>query len=288
MRKNWAVFVSGAISAMHRGHDMASANAEMIRRVVSGKGPDQSVADPGSGARTVMNIAAVHVPSVCNATYKNTYDLQRIGGKGPSKIRDEVDNALRYAHGKAKEDVYFGAVEVNGSGVRFYGDFCFVLKSEAVDADTVVLSSNSYDLAREPCTPAGQPLNQQYMTDHLKKMTGKLSADLPNMAVAKTMETRSIADRRLTTGQVSDAILEDEDYMEVLKIGSFGAGGLQEARVSAADSALELQIGERSLLGPTPSLAELHWRKHRRAAVGALRKKQVSVRVITTSGRVRA
>ena len=60
-------------------------------------------------------------------------------------------------------------------------------------------------------------------------------------------------ERRLTTGQISEAVLDDEDYIEVLKIGSFDVGALQEARVSAADAAAEAQVGAQLQMGPAPT-----------------------------------
>jgi hypothetical protein len=91
----------------------------------------------------------------------------------------------------------------------------------------------------------------------------------------------------MTTGQISETVLDDEEYLEVLKVGSFDASDLQEARLSAADVAAEEQIGTQLRLGPCPSLGELQWRKHRRAATKALQDRGVRARTVTTSGRVR-
>ena len=109
----------------------------------------------------------------------------------------------------------------------------------------------------------------------------------PEMAVLKAIAVRNVSVRRLTTGQISDLILDDEDYLEVLKIGSFDAVSLPEAGVSAAEAAAEGQNGDRLRLGSCPSLVELQWRKHRRAAVKALQGRGIRTRVVTTSGRTR-
>jgi hypothetical protein len=61
------------------------------------------------------------------------------------------------------------------------------------------------------------------------------------MAALKTFALRLVTERRLTTGQISAAVLEDEDYLEILKVGSFRPANLQEARVSATDTAAETQ-----------------------------------------------
>lgn len=261
-------------------------------------GPDKNVSDPMCGAHFAVNIAAVHVASFCSSqqkgkAYKNTYDLgktKRLGSVPQGaivSIRALVDKALCSVTGSKESEIYFGAVEVNGSGIRFYGDICFILKTTVIDSDTVVLTSNSYDLVRPPITQPGTPPKASILLSTVKTMAGSWGADLPEMTVLKALSTRNFAGRRLTTGQVSDVVLDDEDYLEVLKLGSFDASNLQEARVSAADVAAEGQISEQLRLGICPNLAELQWRKHRRAAVKALQGQGVRTRVITTSGRVR-
>jgi hypothetical protein len=279
-------------------HPMLTANLDMIRRVVRGQGPDEADSDPMLGARVAINIAAVHVPSFCNPpagtkAYKNTYDLEKTpligdlpaGTKPPA--RTVVDTVLSQITETPAPDIYFGAVELNGTGIRFYGDVCMILNADAVGADPVVLSSNSYDLIRPPITPPGQEAEVSTLLPQATKMAGRWQQDKQDMVALKTLDQRAGTDRRLTTGQISDAVLNDEDYLEVLKIDSFDSSHLQEVRLSAADVAAETQIGERLRLGQCPPLTELQWRKHRRAALAALRKRGVSSRVVTTAGRVR-
>jgi hypothetical protein len=299
--QDWKQRVLDAIKkAIASGGDpaMLDANASMIRRVIRGMGPDKDVVDPGCGARVAMNISAVHVASFCAAlgnAYKNTYDLGKTkllgdipkGGEIPT--RAVVDDALGNVTNRAANEIYFGALEVHGSGIRFYGDICFILKTDIIDENnTVILQSNSYDLVRPPIATSGSTLNKSALRQNAKQRAGLWGTHMDDMAVLKTFGMREASGRRLTTGQVSDAVLDDEDYLEVLKLGSFGATDLQEARVSAADAAAEGQIGEQLRLGLCPSLAELQWRKHRRAAVKSLQGRGVHTRVITTTGRVRA
>jgi hypothetical protein len=278
---------------------MAEANRDMVLRVVSGMGPDKPTVDESSGARAVVNISAVHIPSFCKPRpgekpYKNTYDLQKepvLGDRQPinvSSSRKAVDGVIQGGLHKQPADLYFAAVEINGTGVRFYGDMCLVLKRAAVAADTPVLTTNSYDLIRPPITPAGAAPDIPALTLLIDQMAGEWQANTGHLAALKSFDILQHTARRLTTGQISDAILEDEDYLEVLKAGTFGANDLQEARVSAADTAAEIQIGERTRLGPCPSLAEIQWRKQRLAAQRSLAASGVTVRVITTSGRTRS
>jgi hypothetical protein len=298
--QNWKQKVDSRLQNISEqaAREMALANADMICRIMAGMGPDKNKPDPACGARVVLNIAAVHVPSFCEApkdgrAYKNTYDLkttQALTQIPPGSIipaRALVDNILTTVTGTTADQIYFGAVEVNGAGIRFYGDICFVLNGDVPKPDTVVLTSNSYDLIRPPITPSGQKPTPATLKPYVDEMAGLWRAHTAFMATLKTIGSRAVTDRRLTTGQISAAVLDDEDYLEVLKIGSFDVTNLQEARVSAADAAAEVQIGEQLRLGPCPSLAELQWRKHRRAATKALQKQGVRTRTVTTSGRVR-
>jgi hypothetical protein len=139
----------------------AQANADSVVDTIKGCGPDSSTIDPDFGARMVCNISSVHIPAFVTASlagekaYKNGYDLAkyRIGGSasdGSLKTRDIVDQALTHLVGVSGDKIYFGAVELNGAGVRFYGDICLVLKRDAVLSTTTILDRNSYDLVRSP------------------------------------------------------------------------------------------------------------------------------------------
>jgi hypothetical protein len=66
------------------------------------------------------------------------------------------------------------------------------------------------------------------------KLAGRWRRDLSSIAALKTVQALGLRQRRYTTGQISEAVRDDEDYIEVLKVGSFGVGDLQEVRLSAA------------------------------------------------------
>ena len=191
-----------------------------------------------------------------------------------------VDEALAKLTASTKEEIYFGAVELNGTGVRFYGDLCLVLDPVKVKKTTVILESNSYDLVRPPNT-----------FDDLDKRAAAASAPwqsgIADFAALKVMATRLITERRLTTGQFSTQCSRTKIISKSSRFGSFVASDLQEVRSSASDTAAENAIGERLRLGLSPSAAEANWRKHRRAAVRALTEKKIKVRVVTSSGRIR-
>lgn len=107
------------------------------------------------------------------------------------------------------------------------------------------------------------------------------------MVALKALQVLGLRTRRYTTGQISEIVRDDEDYMEVLKIGSFGADKLQEARFSAGEAAHDALTGDRLRARPAPRLESLMWRNRRRRAEEALRRRGIRVRVVTTSGRTR-
>ena len=277
-----------------KNRSMLAANVRLIARVVAGQGPDKDSIDPLSGARVVVNMAAVHVPAFCKSTYQNTYGRATTLGTAcaaPVSVRVFVDGMLESIPGAPhRTNLYFGALELNGTGIRFYGDICLVLKADHIDASTPVLEANSYDLVRPPLTRRGVKLDnaqKAVLEDKLKDMYCTWGAGLTRLVALKVSASRDMSQRRLTTGQISELVLSDEDYLEVLMGKTFTAGELQAARLSPADAAAETHIGEQLRSGPAPTIAELEWRKHRRAAVRALRKRQVPIAVSTTSGRVR-
>jgi hypothetical protein len=110
---------------------------------------------------------------------------------------------------------------------------------------------------------------------------------LPTIAAIKVLRSVVSRDRRWTLGQISRAVRDDEDYIEVLKAGSFSASSLQEARIAAADAAHDALVGSRLARGPMPRIESLIWRNRRSRAERALREAGVPVRVVTTSGRTR-
>ena len=126
------------------------ANIEMIEKALRGEGPDGPSAD-GGGARVVANISNVHIPSFCKTFYQNGYTLNklRVGAAPENRTRRErLDVAISKVADCAQDKIYYAALELNGAGVRFYGDICLVLKdSKRV---RLVLDRNSYDLLRSP------------------------------------------------------------------------------------------------------------------------------------------
>lgn len=289
-RNHWVATQGGS-----RNGEYAKANALAIDGVIKNLGADPG-STAGGGVRVVFNMSNENIRKFCADSgaggakaYKNSYDLGTtvaIGGNpGRSpKRRELVDQAIHVATGLPAQDIYFGAAEVNGSGVRFYGDYCLVLKDPR--ADEWVLDRNSYDIARPPLAP-DPVLDPQKMIESVEWMSGRWNKAIAHMLVVKVFSSTQVTERRLTVGQISNAVLNDEDYVEVLRNGSFNTGDVAEVRTSATEAARESAIADRALHGPIPSAAELQWRRRRLEAEQALSAQGLTVRVITSAGRIR-
>lgn len=269
-------------------------NARAVENTLAGYGPDSDTPNLNCGVRMAINIPSAHIPAFCSASsigdpkpYKNVYDLS---GKA-SRKRDEVDRCIPLPSTVDYKNVYFGAAEMNGAGVRFYGDVCLILKPDALSSETGVLDRNSYDVLRSPVRETTKKLESHdrllALKRYLRQWFGKWPGDVGVMAAIKALPHMLGRRHRITTGQINDALLTDEDYIEVLKVGSFSAGDLQEARLFSADVANEAWLAARTVNGPSPSSAELLFINQRARAVHALNGLGVNVRVVSTSGRTR-
>ncbi len=334
-------FIRGAAAGDRQLKEYADANLNICIDLVAGRDLYSGKEDRESGARMVVNISSVHIPAFCEASrgrekrpYKNGYDLGkfRLGSPPPSSepnLREIVDAALPL-NGARPEDVYFGAVELFGSGIRFYGDVCLVIRKDVVAADTLVLDRNSFDLISAPLRErinnppsadearaeearklmgrwmnrifgltlrrhtsgprdriSNSPSADKAREQEARKLAGRWKEDTGAMAALRVMQILGLRRRRYTSGQIAETIRQDEDYIEVIKQDSFGAGALQEARLSANDAAYDSFTAERTAYGPPPRLESLMWRGRRRVAEQELRREGVIVRVVTSSGRSR-
>jgi hypothetical protein len=278
----------------------ANANAQAIVDAVAGFGPDAGPMKEG-GVHAVANVPAVHIPAFVELSlagdprpYKNGYDLKRYRvGQQPGvelKRREVVDRSLP-TNGTSPADIYFCAAELNGAGIRFYGDIALVLASPRVKGDTIVLDRNSYDVERAPIVDKinnyPEDERDRARSREAERMSGTWARDLQSMAVTKILPDTQGRIRRLTTGQISEGLLSDEDYIEVLLVNSFASTDLTEARVAAPDAALDALTADRVRQGPAPPYEALLWRQRRRRAEAALRKADIQTRVVITAGRMR-
>ena len=278
-----------------------TANGDAIARALTGVPVDGGPRRPGVGGCVVVNMSSAWAPDFtrAGARYKNCYDLdddRRRVGEAPrtSAKRTAVDAALAPLHGAEARGVYFAAVEFNGCGIGFYGDLCLVLRDDITESEAVILDRNSYDLIREPlrseiaeAAQRRQTTLDQAREDEAREHAGVLSEDLPALAAIKVLESRQPVLRLVSTGAVSEGVLDDEDYIEVLRTRTFEIGDVLEVRLSPADVTLDERIRGRSLTGRPPSQAENLWRQQRREAEERLSAIGVPVRVVTTVGRTK-
>ncbi|MCR5868229.1 hypothetical protein [Aquincola sp. J276] len=304
---SWRAKLEQLVSRLARGNkgaiDYLIANARAVQQTVQGASLDNTDISPRAGARMVVNLSSAHVPAFCTAhgsgdpiPYKNAYDVEQIerakGQHKPVSVRRAlVDSSLPLPPGQSPASTYFGAIELNGTGIRFYGDVCLVLSEDRVSPNTVVLDRNSYDVMRAPVSDGVELLPRAQQTGArsaiLRSWSGLLRRDVGAIVAIKALGTHGPLERRLTTGQISEAARDDEDYVEVLRHGSFSPDDLQEARIASSEAARDALVTARFPVSPAPRLEALIWRDRREHAERALRACGVPVNVVTTSGRIK-
>jgi hypothetical protein len=267
---------------------------------------DSSVKHTTRTAHAVVNISSAHIINFCNRSrmnqypaYLNCYDLGkkrvRLGDDPPTEnweVREIVDKALETLHHYEINKIYFMAAELNGTGVRFYGDICLVLKD--ISDETIILDRNSYELIREPLRSIIEKPELSDQDKHEQRcqkafeLAGEWGNNLGEMASVKILTTSGERDRRLTAGQISTRILDDEDYIEVLKTDSFSAHDLECVRLSALDVALENYIFQCIGTVSPPEFVEYIWLRQRQKCREALIMHQVPVTVVVTEGRTKS
>ncbi|WP_187429883.1 hypothetical protein ROLI_018120 [Roseobacter fucihabitans] len=281
------------------------ANIEVIRDTLAGQGPHRTVADPEQGMRVVFNISAKNALAFLDVqsgkpgrgAYLNRRAAARVVGqplKG-STIRDRVDDVLAdIAPGTlSAQNAHYGAMELNGTGMAYFGDICLVLKTAAVPQNTLTLLRNSYDLTVAPVVanlyvPGDRTRTHKRAVRRVREWAGLWSQDVPDMAVVKLLQHAPPSERRLTTGQISDRLLEDEDYIEVVLAAGFTPADVHEIRLSAQDVAKQGHIADALTRGPVSSVCDLLWRHRRRAVQALAQRSGMRCRVVTATGRSRA
>ena len=111
---------------------------------------------------------------------------------------------------------------LGGTGVRYYGEYCVVLKEDphVVPDDTLVLDRNSYDVMFEPLKGCGP------VDGIVKRLRGQWDDGLVAMVKMRILPALGAAPRLATSGTASDVLLHDENFVEVHKQGTFGPGAV--------------------------------------------------------------
>lgn len=239
------------------------------------------------GSATALNMA-VNIPAhallgfIADKTYKNTYERKREIGSDPgdkvNSRRQRVDTAL---FGVEASKFYFGALALGGTGVRFYGEYCMILRHDTVPPDTKLMDRNSWDIEFPPL----DGFDKAAVVASLK---GTWSADAVAMATLKVIPQIRESVRLMTAGQVSEAILHDESFIEVHKRESFKPSDLHEIRESPVDAAIESQIVHRFERAAPPTLEEAIWVTRRVHVSYKLADSAIRSRFVASSGRERS
>jgi hypothetical protein len=237
------------------------------------------------GARIVINIGAFALSRLlAGDRYKNRYELGRIGGPSakPSQRRQDVDALLGFS--PDGRDHYFGAVAVGGTGVRFYGEYCLVLKPDAVKENIEFLDRNSYDLLDPPLD-----------SEDSASVVGALRiapTDLPIAIATKVMTSTLHNERLLTVGLVAELTLRDEDFIEahlhrpgLETTRSFSKDDVEEVRQSPEEVTRHEHLCAQQRHGRIPTAAEYLWTTLRTEVERGLDEQGLSSRVVTTNGR---
>jgi hypothetical protein len=231
-----------------------------------------------SGLRMVVNISAEALLGfLAKRHYYNLYEEPVIGGvrRKPSSERIQVDQLLGF--GAYAKDFYFGAVALGGTGVRYYGEYCMVMKPWAIAQDTQILDRDSYDLLLPPLEPDKD--------SRARELAGRWDPDLIDMLALKLLPELRGANRLITTGTVSEMILHDQEFVEVHRRGAILPSEIEEVRQSPDEIAMEARIQARGNAGFPPTAVELRWLQQRRDVIDALEREGIHCRVVTLHGR---
>jgi hypothetical protein len=238
------------------------------------------------GLRMVVNIPADALLSFLREQrYKNAYERPVVaGGSGDkrqprdaSDTRRKVEEILGF--GEDAHRYYYGAVALGGTGVRFYGDYCMVLNSDVIAKTTAVFERNSYDLVRPPLSDVSNT------SGLVRCLRGQWAKDLIHMLLLKVLPKLKTTYKLVTTGFVSDAILHDEDFVEVHRKKTFSPGNLEEIRISPEDEACHNRVRKRFRSGIPPTSTEFLWCIRRSIIEQELNDNEINSRLVVSSGR---
>jgi hypothetical protein len=242
--------------------------------------------DEKARLHVVFNIGADALRSfVLTDDYKNVYEHPLVEGKElrPSEKRKRVDQIVGLVKPK---DFYFCALSIGGTGMRFYGEYCAVIRSPD-DARSVkrVLDRNSYDFVIPPLSEIFGKLNvaeQQALAGKL--MCDFRSPDFQYMLAVKVLQHYGGRPRLLTIGAVGEGILSDEDYVEAYHEGKIKLETILEVRSHPEDEMTESNIESRFERGEAVTTEELQWVARRRQVRSAMNEKNIRHRVLTGNG----
>lgn len=260
------------------GRDFAAANASRVKEHLS---LDKSL-------RVVFNLGGYALLNYLRSgDYQNIYEQPMIAGerRAPSQTRLAADDLVSLHPAR---DFYFCALASGGTGVRYYGEYCAVLKpASTLHKVDKILDRNSYDLLTPPLSAYLNELRGRgkpsLLIDGLMSRLG--DGTTQQMLAAKVLQRTPDSPRLLTAGTVANAILSDEDYCEAYHRGKIAIDTLEEIREHPADVSREGEILQRLEGGEPLRCEELVWAWRRRLIRNKLRSRGLPRSISADSGR---
>ncbi|WP_321917801.1 hypothetical protein [Paraburkholderia sp. J11-2] len=255
------------------GVDFTLANADYI----------DSLTSPTSGnVHVIFNLGADALRNfIEHNDYKNVYERPVVHGvrRQPSPKRIRVDSLVGLT---TPEKVYFCALSMGGTGMRFYGEYCVVLKHKPI----LVLDRNSYDLDEEPIRGIlSNLLPAEYPSIVRSLMSSYPSPDCADLLAIKVIDRLGHRARRYTRGAVAGALLSDEDFVEAYHYGKIDTKAVLEVRAHPEDEAIENSIDRRFRNGESVMPEELQWVAQRQQARKVMEGKPIAYRVMSDHDR---
>jgi hypothetical protein len=271
--REWAKRVVTWVAARKESdpHSFLDGNLTLVRQVLS---------HPQTGLRMVINIGPDALLNfLATNDYKNIYAHPVIGGerKEPTDERIRVD-ALLELHNPS--EFYFGAVALGGTGVRYYGAFCMVLKRDRVPGGTRIFDRDSYDLLVEPLSG----WSQNRMKQIVSSLKGTWDEHAIEMLIMKMLPKLPASQHLITAGTVSELVMTDQEFVEVHLQNEIVPKDLEEVREAPDESAVETTILNRKRNGRSPTAVEIRWVDQRHRVLQALAKRGIPNRVVTLHG----
>ena len=202
-----------------------------------------------------------------------------------SSTRRYVDELIGFV-GDAARKLYFGAVALSGTGIRFYGEYCLVLSNQTVSRIWQILDRNSYDLVNDPLQNRIKPEAGDNTID-VAWLSGKWVQDLNDIIIMKIAPQIDSEHRLVTPGSIAEGVLADEAFIEVHLEQTFGPADLEEIRFAPEEQALASDIENRLGARHVAKLEEWIWFWRRQLVDAEAARAGLSRRVVTTAGRSR-
>lgn len=239
----------------------------------------QSILEGEAALRMVVNIPPDALLGFLRVgRYQNAYERKVAIGLSPNNVNERRRRVDQLLFESEAGRYYFGALALGGCGVRFYGEYCMVLREVA--PETRLMDRNSWDIEFEP-------LNRCDPKEVVRFLKGQWGSDATHIAKLKVLPQLMERVRLTTTGTVSEALLNDESFVEVHKKDSFVPKDLYEIREPTTGPSVEAQLRYRCDQGQHLSVEEAIW-LHRRSYLNReLANNRIRPRIVETSGRSR-